>query len=111
MEPQFPLCKMKRVIKMIHGGGVCYCRACGGVVLPCGYTYDLRPSLRGTRRGLPGVNPGSLYLLLRTRAPKSHLHPLQAWMASQVQGEAGQDCPWPEASLKGCLLRQGAFGK
>ena len=47
------------------------------------------------------MNPGSLYLLLRTRAPKPHLRPIPAWMATQVGGEAGQDCPWPEASLKG----------
>lgn len=90
LEPQFPSVN-EAVIKMIHGGGVCYCRACGGGP-SCGYTYDLRPPLRGTREGAARCEPWESVPSSLGRATQSHLHPLQAWMASGA-GRAGQGLP------------------
>lgn len=101
-EPQFPLCKMKRVIKMIHGSGVCYCRAGWGWWWSFPVTIHVISDLptwdkEGTARCEPWEPVPPPQDPSTQAPPASHL----GLVATQAEGEAGQDCPWLEASLKG----------
>lgn len=104
-ESQLPLCKMTMMIKIEYEswGRVCRCRRRG--TFPVATQCDLRASLRGVGRDLPGVSLWGLGLFSRTpmpepfTTPSAGLRQLRRHRERQAGTTQGQRLP------HGCLLR------